>query len=215
MKKIISLVLAILLIFLCAFSSFGVMAQENETLDIAQVQEICERLPNEKTVSLDHKEDILAVKKAYDAMDTTKRIELGSENISKIAVAFESFTPLLLGDVVARIESLPKNVKKADKTEVKVLWEDYNLLPEDAKQAVNKQLAKILNDAVKATNPDLLGEEQTENNEKETEKKENTNSTFRIWEIIVLSILALLITFNIIMVIVVAIKIFKAIRKRA
>ena len=217
MKKIVSIILSLLLVFLFAFSSIGVMAQESDAIDIAQLQEICTRLPNEKTVSLANKDDILTAKKAYDSMDTTQKIELGSENVSKIAVAFEAFTPLLLGDVVARIETLPKNVKKADKAEVKALWEDYNLLPEDARVAVNKNLAKVLNEAVKATNPDLLGEEeQEENQDKENdEKKDNANATFRLCEIIVLCVLAILIIFNIVMVVVVSIKIFKAIKKRA
>ena len=47
------------------------------------------------------------------------------------------------------------------------------------------------------------------------EKKYNANATFRLWEIIVLGLLAILIIFNIVMVVVVSIKIFKAIKKRA
>ena len=215
MKKIVSIILSLLLVFLFAFSSIGVMAQESDAIDIAQLQEICTRLPNEKTVSLANKDDIITAKKAYDSMDTTQKIELGSENVSKIAVAFEAFTPLLLGDVVARIETLPKNVKKADKAEVKALWEDYNLLPEDARVAVNKNLAKVLNEAVKVTNPDLLGEEEQEENQDKENDEKKANTTFRLWEIIVLGVLAILIIFNIVMVVVVSIKIFKAIKKRA
>lgn len=214
MKKIITFLLSIVLVFLFAFSPCSVMAQEAVTIDMERLKEICSTLPNEKTVSLAHKDDIITAKKMYDSMDTSQKIELGSENVSKIAVAFEAFTPLLLGDVVTRIEEIPEKVKKANKDEVKTLWEDYNLLPEDARVAVNKKLAKKLNDAVKATNPELLGDEAKDEQEENKNEKEKGKSNFKIWEIVVLSVLAFFILFNIVMVIIVAFKIILAMKKR-
>ena len=43
MKKIVSIILSLLLVFLFAFSSICVMAQETEAIDIAQLQEKKER----------------------------------------------------------------------------------------------------------------------------------------------------------------------------
>lgn len=219
MKRIFTTLFSVLLIAVFAFSSFAALAEDTETIDIEQIKEICTRLPNEKTVKMEHKDDILTAKKAYDAMDTEQKLALGSENIAKISVAYDAFIPLLMTDVVARIEQLPEKAEKADKDTVTVLWEDFSLLTTDAKESVNKKLVKKLKTTVKAVDSSLLSEEdlqalqQEEQKAKEEEEAKNAQAgapAFHAWEVIVLGVLAMVILFNIVMIVVVAVKIFSA-----
>ncbi len=220
MKKTCAALFSVLLIVVFAFSSFAALAEDTAAIDVEQIKEICTRLPQkEEDVSLENKDDILTAKKAYDAMDTEQQLALGQENIAKISVAYQAFIPLLLGDVTERIEELPEDATQADPDTVKTLWEDYGLLTPEAKEAVNAKLAKKLRLAVREVDASLLGEEdlqaleeeeQKEQEEKNAEEAQTSPAAFSVWEVVILGILALVILFNIVMVIIVAVKIFRA-----
>ena len=224
MRKTFTALFSVLFIMILAFSSFAALAEDTTTIDVEQIKEICTRLPQkEEDVSLENKDDILTAKKAYDAMDTEQQLALGQENIAKISVAYQAFIPLLLGDVTERIEKLPEDATQADPDTVKTLWEDYGLLTPEAKEAVNAKLAKKLRLAVREVDASLLSEEdlqaleeeeQKEEEEKNAEEAQTGPAAFSVWEVVVLGILTLVILFNIVMVVIVAVKIFKA-NKRA
>jgi len=172
-------ILTLLMLFVCllpvtVFAEEESESSEQEIPSNAQaVIEMVEALPSEKSVTYADKDKIMAVKNAYEDLGSDKRF-VGTVNIGKINTVRDALELNILKEVSDRIEALPKKASKSDKSAVTAIWEDYQLLNPDSRDALQKDLIDKLNSAVKAVAPELIEGTDTSS---QTESEDKTSQT--------------------------------------
>ena len=221
MKKLFLRIALIVLAVITAASGITAFADEAAAEQTASAEtssavssliDEISKLPVAKNVTIENKEAILKVKREYDGLERSDKAQLGADNLAKINEAYAAFEPLLLADVAARIDSLPKKVKDKDKTVVTELYNDYKVLSGEALKSLDAELVRKLNKAVEKVAPELAEDKKdTDSEDKTTEKKSKPvwkTLGMTGWEFSILVFLSVTILFNVAMIVVASIKIF-------
>lgn len=221
MKKILLRLVLIALAAMTVLSGMTVFADEaaaeqsasSETSSaVSTLVDDISKLPLAKNVTIEDKDAILKVKRAYDALERSDKAQLGADNLAKINEVYAAFEPLLLADVATRAEALPKRAKEKDKDTVTELYNDYKLLSDEALESLDPDLVKKLEKAVEKVAPELVEDgKDKETEETKTEKKSKPvwkTMGMTGWEFAILVFLAVIILFNVAMIAVASVKIF-------
>ena len=224
MKKLFLKLAVLTLTVITVLSSFTVFAEDasseqdsssqTSSAVTALVSEV-EKLPLAKNVSIKDKDLILKVKREYDALEKSDKAQLGAENLEKINSVYAAFEPLLLADVASRIDALPKRVKEKNKSDVKKLYEDYQMLSSEALESLDLSLIKKLEKAVEKVVPELIKDEDKSSQREDNSNKKASKPVWQkmgmtAWEFFLLAFLSVTILFNVAMIIVASVKIFTA-----
>lgn len=218
MKKLFLRIAVLSLTVISVLSSFTVLAEdasaEKEVSSaVSSLVSEVEKLPLAKNVSINDKDLILKVKREYDALEKTDKAQLGAENLEKINSVYAAFEPYLLADVASRIDALPKRVKEKNKSDVKKLYEDYQMLSKEALESLDSSLVKKLENAVSKVAPELINDKDKSSQSKQSSNKKTSKPLWQkmgmtAWEFFLLAFLSLTILFNIAMIVVASFKIF-------
>lgn len=218
MKKLFLRIAVLSLTVISVLSSFTVLAEdasaEKEVSSaVSSLVSEVEKLPLAKNVSINDKDLILKVKREYDALEKTDKAQLGTENLEKINSVYAAFEPYLLADVASRIDALPKRVKEKNKSDVKKLYEDYQMLSKEALESLDSSLVKKLENAVRKVAPELINDKDKSSQSKQSSNKKTSKPLWQkmgmtAWEFFLLAFLSLTILFNIAMIVVASFKIF-------
>lgn len=218
MKKLFLRIAVLSLTVISVLSSFSVLAEdasaEKEVSSaVSSLVSEVEKLPLAKNVSINDKDLILKVKREYDALEKTDKAQLGAENLEKINSVYAAFEPYLLADVASRIDALPKRVKEKNKSDVKKLYEDYQMLSKEALESLDSSLVKKLENAVRKVAPELINDKDKSSQSKQSSNKKTSKPLWQkmgmtAWEFFLLAFLSLTILFNIAMIVVASFKIF-------
>lgn len=218
MKKLFLRIAVLSLTVISVLSSFTVLAEdasaEKEVSSaVSSLVSEVEKLPLAKNVSINDKDLILKVKREYDALEKTDKAQLGAENLEKINSVYAAFEPYLLADVASRIDALPKRVKEKNKSDVKKLYEDYQMLSKEALESLDSSLVKKLENAVRKVAPELINDKDKSSQSKQSSNKKTSKPLWQkmgmtAWEFFLLAFLSLTILFNIAMIVVASFKIF-------
>lgn len=218
MKKLFLRIAVLSLTVISMLSSFTVLAEdasaEKEVSSaVSSLVSEVEKLPLAKNVSINDKDLILKVKREYDALEKTDKAQLGAENLEKINSVYAAFEPYLLADVASRIDALPKRVKEKNKSDVKKLYEDYQMLSKEALESLDSSLVKKLENAVSKVAPELINDKDKSSQSKQSSNKKTSKPLWQkmgmtAWEFFLLAFLSLTILFNIAMIVVASFKIF-------
>lgn len=218
MKKLFLRIAVLSLTVISVLSSFTVLAEdasaEKEVSSaVSSLVSEVEKLPLAKNVSINDKDLILNVKREYDALEKTDKAQLGAENLEKINSVYAAFEPYLLADVASRIDALPKRVKEKNKSDVKKLYEDYQMLSKEALESLDSSLVKKLENAVRKVAPELINDKDKSSQSKQSSNKKTSKPLWQkmgmtAWEFFLLAFLSLTILFNIAMIVVASFKIF-------
>lgn len=218
MKKLFLRIAFLSLTVISVLSSFTVLAEdasaEKEVSSaVSSLVSEVEKLPLAKNVSINDKDLILKVKREYDALEKTDKAQLGAENLEKINSVYAAFEPYLLADVASRIDALPKRVKEKNKSDVKKLYEDYQMLSKEALESLDSSLVKKLENAVRKVAPELINDKDKSSQSKQSSNKKTSKPLWQkmgmtAWEFFLLAFLSLTILFNIAMIVVASFRIF-------
>lgn len=218
MKKLFLIIAVLSLTVISVLSSFTVLAEdasaEKEVSSaVSSLVSEVEKLPLAKNVSINDKDLILKVKREYDALEKTDKAQLGAENLEKINSVYAAFEPYLLADVASRIDALPKRVKEKNKSDVKKLYEDYQMLSKEALESLDSSLVKKLENAVRKVAPELINDKDKSSQSKQSSNKNTSKPLWQkmgmtAWEFFLLAFLSLTILFNIAMIVVASFRIF-------
>lgn len=218
MKKLFLRIAVLSLTVISVLSSFTVLAEdasaEKEVSSaVSSLVSEVEKLPLAKNVSINDKDLILKVKREYDALEKTDKAQLGADNLEKINSVYAAFEPYLLADVASRIDALPKRVKEKNKSDVKKLYEDYQMLSKEALESLDPSLVKKLENAVRKVAPELITDKDKSSQSKQSSNKKTSKPLWQkmgmtAWEFFLLAFLSLTILFNIAMIVVASFKIF-------
>mgnify|MGYP004563918325 FL=1 len=218
MKKLFLRIAVLSLTVISVLSSFSVLAEdasaEKEVSSaVSSLVSEVEKLPLAKNVSINDKDLILKVKREYDALEKTDKAQLGAENLEKINSVYAAFEPYLLADVASRIDALPKRVKEKNKSDVKKLYEDYQMLSKEALESLDSSLVKKLENAVRKVAPELINDKDKSSQSKQSSNKKTSKPLWQkmgmtAWEFFLLAFLSLTILFNIAMIVVASFRIF-------
>lgn len=218
MKKLFLRIAVLSLTVISVLSSFTVLAEdasaEKEVSSaVSSLVSEVEKLPLAKNVSINDKDLILKVKREYDALEKTDKAQLGADNLEKINSVYAAFEPYLLADVASRIDALPKRVKEKNKSDVKKLYEDYQMLSKEALESLDSSLVKKLENAVRKVAPELINDKDKSSQSKQSSNKKTSKPLWQkmgmtAWEFFLLAFLSLTILFNIAMIVVASFKIF-------
>lgn len=218
MKKLFLRIAVLSLTVISVLSSFTVLAEdasaEKEVSPaVSSLVSEVEKLPLAKNVSINDKDLILKVKREYDALEKTDKAQLGAENLEKINSVYTAFEPYLLADVASRIDALPKRVKEKNKSDVKKLYEDYQVLSKEALESLDSSLVKKLENAVRKVAPELINDKDKSSQSEDSSNKKTSKPLWQkmgmtAWEFFLLAFLSLTILFNIAMIVVASFRIF-------
>lgn len=218
MKKLFLRIAVLSLTVISVLSSFTVLAEdasaEKEVSSaVSSLVSEVEKLPLAKNVSINDKDLILKVKREYDALEKTDKAQLGAENLEKINSVYAAFEPYLLADVASRIDALPKRVKEKNKSDVKKLYEDYQMLSKEALESLDSSLVKKLENAVRKVAPELINDKDKSSQSEDSSNKKTSKPLWQkmgmtAWEFFLLAFLSLTILFNIAMIVVASFRIF-------
>lgn len=235
MKKLYNTFILVLMILLISFGSVPTLAEtaaadntDTEQTEIGELseelkelQQICDQLPAANKVDEEDGDLIISAKKLYNAIDRSERAKLGSENLQKLSDVYNAYLPFMIGGIVEKVEELPENPKEKDKDSIVEIYDLYNLLTDSEKEeSFEEDFIEKLLKAVNAVAPDLLSEEETEvlakaEQEETTDEKSEKAAVFGISIInfVALVVAALVIIFNLILIVFISIKIFKTANK--
>lgn len=218
MKKLFLRIAVLSLTVISVLSSFTVLAEdasaEKEVSSaVSSLVSEVEKLPLAKNVSINDKDLILKVKREYDALEKTDKAQLGAENLEKINSVYAAFEPYLLADVASRIDALPKRVKEKNKSDIKKLYEDYQVLSKEALESLDSSLVKKLENAVRKVAPELINDKDKSSQSEDSSNKKTSKPLWQkmgmtAWEFFLLAFLSLTILFNIAMIVVASFRIF-------
>lgn len=218
MKKLFLRIAVLSLTVISVLSSFTVLAEdasaEKEVSSaVSSLVSEVKKLPLTKNVSINDKDLILKVKREYDALEKTDKAQLGAENLEKINSVYAAFEPYLLADVASRIDALPKRVKEKNKSDVKKLYEDYQMLSKEALESLDSSLVKKLENAVRKVAPELINDKDKSSQSEDSSNKKTSKPLWQkmgmtAWEFFLLAFLSLTILFNIAMIVVASFRIF-------
>lgn len=218
MKKLFLRIAALSLTVISVLSSFTVLAEDTSaekevSSAVSSLVSEVEKLPLAKNVSINDKDLILKVKREYDALEKTDKAQLGAENLEKINSVYAAFEPYLLADVASRIDALPKRVKEKNKSDVKKLYEDYQMLSKEALESLDSSLVKKLENAVRKVAPELINDKDKSSQSEDSSNKKTSKPLWQkmgmtAWEFFLLAFLSLTILFNIAMIVVASFRIF-------
>ena len=184
MKKLFLRIAVLSLTVISVLSSFTVLAEdasaEKEVSSaVSSLVSEVEKLPLAKNVSINDKDLILKVKREYDALEKTDKAQLGAENLEKINSVYAAFEPYLLADVASRIDALPKRIKEKNKSDVKKLYEDYQMLSKEALESLDSSLVKKLENAVRKVAPELINDKDKSS---QSEDSSNKKTSKPLWQ---------------------------------
>lgn len=218
MKKLFLRIAVLSLTVISVLSSFTVFAEDSSaekevSSAVSSLVSEVEKLPLAKNVSINDKDLILKVKREYDALEKTDKAQLGAENLEKINSVYAAFEPYLLADVASRIDALPKRVKEKNKSDVKKLYEDYQMLSKEALESLDSSLVKKLENAVRKVAPELINDKDKSSQSEDSSNKKTSKPLWQkmgmtAWEFFLLAFLSLTILFNIAMIVVASFRIF-------
>lgn len=211
-----AVMLAVLFTGVAVCNAEDASSQEGAATDtvVTELIEKCAELPSAENVTLDDKELIMEIKQGYDSLDRAGKASLGADNLTKINECVTALEPYLLGYVVTKLEELPKKIRAKNKDRLVEIYNEYDILSDDAKESIDPELSKKFLDAVKEYAPELLGDEADaqDNDGEQTEETTETASSgilgMHAWEFAILCLLSVVIVLNIVLIVFAAVKIF-------
>jgi len=218
MSNFLKKAIVFLMVFIIAFGGIQVMAaeatDEKKAEEIpAEIQAIiddCAKLPVPDDVTAEHGELIVKVKSAYDKLERSDKALIGSENVTKLSVAYTAYLPYLIGGIVEKLEALPKKIKDKHKDQLVEIYDEYSLLTTEEKDSLDPELVKKYEDGLRKVAPELLGEDAiTEETPTDTKAEKVEIFGMYIWELALVAFIALVICFNVFLIVYTAIKLFK------
>ena len=230
MKNIIKNILVLLMVCVFAFSCLTAAAEEatstptdaatgdaatGETVELSKdVQEIIDllgKLPAADKVTEKDGKNIKKIRKLYIGLEASDKKTLGADNLTKLNDTYTAYLPYLIADVLEGMESLPKRVKAKDSDKLKDVYANYELLNDDALDSLDKDTVDKFLVNCKKFAPEILGDkaDDIKVDEKDTGSDAPTILGMLIWEFAILVMLALVILFNIALIVFTSIKIFK------
>ncbi len=228
MKNLIKNILVLLLVCVFAFSCLTAAAEEASTPDAAagdaatgetvevskDVQEIIDllgKLPAADKVTEKDGKNIKKIRKLYIGLESSDKKALGADNLTAINDTYTAYLPYLIADVLEGMESLPKRVKAKDADKLKEIYANYELLNDDALESLDQDTVDKFLVNCKKFVPEVLGDkaDDIKVDEKDTGSAAPTILGMLIWEFAILVLLALVILFNIALIVFTSIKIFK------
>ncbi len=220
LKRIILCVLSV--IVLLGVISVPCFAEE-APVDAKQVVALIEKLPvNSELVTIEHKDDILAAKTAYNGLTVEQRLDVPTNKSAILNADYAAIIPFLMADLVTGIKALPEAKKLSDKdTEtVLALYNDYGLLDDDAKAAFSQEHKDTLFAAVNKLAPDKLaegdapaGDDATQEGEEEKEETKQKIDFNKVWQIALMVTASLIVLLTLAAIIVLIVKMV-AIRRK-
>lgn len=213
MNNFLKKAIVLLMVFIIAFGGIQVMAAEEKEEIPAEIQAIiddCAKLPGADDVTAEHGELIVRAKSAYDKLERSDKALVGSDNITKLSVAYNAYLPYLIGGIVEKLEALPKKIKDKHKDQLTEIYTEYSLLTAEEKDSLDPELVKKYEDGLRKVAPELLGEDAvTEETPADTKAEKVEIFGMYIWELALVAFIALVICFNVFLLVFTAIKLFK------
>ena len=210
LKRIILCVLSVI-VLLGAISvpSFA----EEALVDAKQVVALIEKLPvNSELVTIEHKDDILAAKTAYNGLTVEQRLDVPTNKSAILNADYAAIIPFLMADLVTGIKALPEAKKLSDKdTEtVLALYNDYGLL--DDKDTLFAAVNKLAPDKL-AEGDAPAGDDATQEGEEEKEETKQKIDFNKVWQIALMVTASLIVLLTLAAIIVLIVKMV-AIRRK-
>ena len=217
-KHFLATVVCFLITMLLVVGSISVFATgEEATVDPQTVIQLIDKLPLDfEQVTIQHKDDILAAKEAFNALSVEQKLDVPTEKVVILNSDYSAVNPLMLGELVAAIKKLPepKKLSAEDEKNILGLYRDYCYLDEEAKSALSKEHKQTLINAVNALAPDKLLEEDrpaesTEESENEEQEEKSSVDFNGIWQIVLLIFVTIIVLLTLVAVIILIIRIIK------
>ncbi|MBP3627476.1 MAG: hypothetical protein J6J39_05500 [Clostridia bacterium] len=218
LSKVFILLLTVILLSAICITPQTVFA-ENASAEAQAVIDLIAKLPTDtKTVTIDHKDDIVAAKVAYDALTPDQKLEISSDNLVKLNGNYSAAMPFVLQNLVTKVKKLPdvEKIGEDKKDEIVSLYTDYGVLDETAKGAFAKAHREKLLLAVSKLAPDKLSEEDkeavaklSEQTETKSDKNKEKISFSTIWQMSIIIFVSIIVLCGLAAMIVLLIKVFR------